>query len=412
MLAPELELSEGGTRALASAPLSRRLASSRHCRLGATGLLLYVAGVLTALLLAPSENTGATDTPGWLVERLFHADGATYCPWTTEPSTDFDCLERRSRTEVLRSNLSTCAEPLASNPQTYGHRGAPLVAPEETMAAWSIAVQGGAGAIECDVAVTSDLDFVCRHGVCDLATTTDILRRPELAARCSTPFSAASGAEPAAAECCAYDFTADELETLCATMEAETDPTATSAEAWLRPGSPAFRSPYLARESCHRVVRFSHFLAAARAWRVSVVPELKGTWTAGLDDFLRRRGHDRDWLADSFASALASGGFSSPLGSRADLNAAARRGTLGLMQTFDSRVALRWKATRPTLPVLYLWASPPAGANASSCSRRYSDCGASELLTELLAAGVEVLAPSLFVRRDRGLHHSISARLT
>ena len=54
------------------------------------------------------------------------------------------------------------------------------------------AAEQGAGVIECDVTFTKDLELVCRHSQCDLATTTNILQTP-LAAKCSAPFRPASG---------------------------------------------------------------------------------------------------------------------------------------------------------------------------------------------------------------------------
>ena len=52
----------------------------------------------------------------------------------------------------------------------------------------------GAGVVECDVTFTKDRQLVCRHSQCDLHTTTDILAVPELAAKCSEPFTPADAA--------------------------------------------------------------------------------------------------------------------------------------------------------------------------------------------------------------------------
>ena len=48
-----------------------------------------------------------------------------------------------------------------------------------------------------------------RHAQCDLHTTTDVVLRPELNAKCSVPFSA--GVSP---KCCASDFTLSEIKSL------------------------------------------------------------------------------------------------------------------------------------------------------------------------------------------------------
>jgi len=52
----------------------------------------------------------------------------------------------------------------------------------------------GAGIIECDVTFTADRELVCRHAQCDLHTTTNVLEIPELAEKCSVPFTPADPA--------------------------------------------------------------------------------------------------------------------------------------------------------------------------------------------------------------------------
>ena len=73
----------------------------------------------------------------------------------------------------------------------------------------------GAGVLECDVSFTADRGLVCRHSLCDLHTTTNILLHPELAAKCTTPFTPANGTTPANALCCTSDITIAEYQTLC-----------------------------------------------------------------------------------------------------------------------------------------------------------------------------------------------------
>lgn len=80
------------------------------------------------------------------------------------------------------------------------------------------------GIIECDVSFTSDRELVCRHSNCDLHYTTNILTKPELAAKCTEPFTPANpenGTE-ASAKCCTSDITLEEYKSLCAEMEATT----------------------------------------------------------------------------------------------------------------------------------------------------------------------------------------------
>ena len=87
--------------------------------------------------------------------------------------------------------------------------GSPLLVPEETKVSYELAIEqgktflffysllflsiyqfcSGAGYIECDASYTKDGVFVCRHNVCDLQTTTNILaNHSDLAEKCSVPF--------------------------------------------------------------------------------------------------------------------------------------------------------------------------------------------------------------------------------
>ena len=276
------------------APLLR--AATRHklaCLFCCACLCAALASIAAALLArrmhAPAAPAiGPNVVPGWLVERLFHEDGAASCPWTTAPAADADCQWRHARLEALRADISTCEEPLRLNEAVYAHRGAPLVAPEETEASWEVGVRSGAGLIECDASVTLDGQLVCRHSTCDLATTTDIVaKHPAMLSRCSrpwqaaTPATAAAPATPAEVECCTYDFSLSELSVLCATMDSLVDRNATRREGYLL-GAPSFRSAYLARARCHPLVPLARFLQRAREWGVGVVPELKDTWKPGL----------------------------------------------------------------------------------------------------------------------------------
>ena len=38
------------------------------------------------------------------------------------------------------------------------------------------------------MSVTKDMQIVCRHSHCDMHTTTNVLMRPDLAAKCTVPF--------------------------------------------------------------------------------------------------------------------------------------------------------------------------------------------------------------------------------
>ena len=107
---------------------------------------------------------------------------------------------------------------------SIGHRGATLMFPEHTERSYRGAARMGAGIIECDVTFTKDKELVCRHSQCDLHTTTDVVLRPEMNAKCTKPW--APGVTP---KCCTSDFTLAEIKTLCAKMDASgSNATATS----------------------------------------------------------------------------------------------------------------------------------------------------------------------------------------
>ncbi|KFH47325.1 Glycerophosphoryl diester phosphodiesterase-like protein [Hapsidospora chrysogenum ATCC 11550] len=123
----------------------------------------------------------------------------------------------------LKDELSRClasAKPIRASTWSIGHRGGgTLFIPEHSLESNMAGARMGAGILECDVAFTRDRELVCRHSQCDLHYTTDILARPELAAKCSEPFTPAADGVEASAKCCTSDITLAEFKTLCATME-------------------------------------------------------------------------------------------------------------------------------------------------------------------------------------------------
>nr|WP_205625179.1 glycerophosphodiester phosphodiesterase family protein [Geminicoccus roseus] len=123
----------------------------------------------------------------------------------------------------LKDRLGQCRGPFQKSDFSIGHRGAPLMFPEHTRESYLAAARMGAGVLECDVAFTADRELVCRHAQCDLHTTTNILAVPELAAKCSEPFTPADPATgtPASAKCCTSDLTLAEFQTLEGKMDSE-----------------------------------------------------------------------------------------------------------------------------------------------------------------------------------------------
>ncbi|KAF2847532.1 PLC-like phosphodiesterase [Plenodomus tracheiphilus IPT5] len=117
----------------------------------------------------------------------------------------------------LKHKLQSCEnKPVTITDFSIGHRGGgTLQFPEETKQSEDAGARMGAGILECDVSFTGDRGLVCRHSLCDLHTTTDILLRPELAKKCTVPFTPANATAPANALCCTSDITTAEYSSLC-----------------------------------------------------------------------------------------------------------------------------------------------------------------------------------------------------
>ena len=135
----------------------------------------------------------------------------------------------------LKNKLAACRDKdFYATDFSIGHRGAPLQFPEHTLESYVAAARQGAGIVECDVTFTADRELVCRHSQCDLHTTTNILEVPELAARCSEPFTPydPDTGTPASARCCTSDITLAEFKTLQGKMDAA-NPRATTVEEYV-----------------------------------------------------------------------------------------------------------------------------------------------------------------------------------
>ncbi len=170
---------------------------------------------------------------------------------------------------ALKTKLQTCQETaLTKTDFSIGHRGAAMQYPEHTRESYIAAARMGAGILECDVTFTKDRELVCRHSQCDLHTTTDILTRPELAAKCSTPFDAAN---PSATQCCTSDITLAEFKTLCGKMDAS-NPNATTVEEFIK-GTANWRTDLYA--NCGTVMTHKESIELFKQLGVKMTPELK-----------------------------------------------------------------------------------------------------------------------------------------
>lgn len=141
----------------------------------------------------------------------------------------------------LKASLQRCkAGPFKRSDFSIGHRGAALQFPEHTKESYVAAALQGAGILECDVTFTKDRELVCRHSQCDLHTTTDILAIPDLAAKCSGPFTPADPETKATARCCTSDLTLSEFKRLKGKMDGGNE-AATTVTDYLA-GTPSFRT--------------------------------------------------------------------------------------------------------------------------------------------------------------------------
>ncbi|MDX6749116.1 glycerophosphodiester phosphodiesterase family protein [Geminicoccaceae bacterium 1502E] len=201
-----------------------------------------------AAMAEPVQNVQVGPRPYWLVEAM-------------DPG-------------PLKAALQQCAEErLAPTAFSIGHRGAPLMFPEHTREAYLAAARMGAGVLECDVTFTQDRELVCRHSQCDLHTTTDVLAVPELAARCSEPFTPAdpgSGRE-ASARCCTSDFTLAEFRRLQGKMDGS-NPQAASVGEYMR-GTAAWRTDLHASRGT--LMTHAESIELFKSLGVKMTPELK-----------------------------------------------------------------------------------------------------------------------------------------
>jgi glycerophosphoryl diester phosphodiesterase len=182
-------------------------------------------------------------------------------------------LVEKMKDGPLKTELKQCTGPFRRTDFSIAHRGAPLQFPEHTKESYEAAARMGAGVIECDVTFTKDRQLVCRHAQCDLHTTTDILARPELAAKCSEPFSPADPAtgKKASAKCCTSDLTLAEFRTLRGKMDAF-NANATTVADYMR-GTPSWRTDLYAASGT--LMTHAESIALIKSFGAKFTPELK-----------------------------------------------------------------------------------------------------------------------------------------
>jgi glycerophosphoryl diester phosphodiesterase len=175
----------------------------------------------------------------------------------------------------LKSKLQSCANgPFQVSSFVLGHRGGgTLQFPEETVENAVAGARMGAGVLECDVAFTGDRGLVCRHSLCDLHTTTNILLKPELAKKCTVPFTPANATSPANALCCTSDITTAEYLTLCGKQDGFNASAKTPAD--YQYGTPIWRTELY--DTCGTVMTLDSYITLVDSFPGyrNFTPELK-----------------------------------------------------------------------------------------------------------------------------------------
>lgn len=255
---------------------------------------------------------------------------------------------------------------------SISHRGAPLQFPEHTREGVMAAARMGAGIIECDVAFTKDRQLVCRHAQCDLHTTTDILARPALAAKCTTPFTPADPASgrKAQAKCCTSDLTVAEFKSLNGKMDAF-DPNATTVEAYMN-ATPKWRTDLYATTGT--LMTLDEYIALVKGLGRKFTPELKAPEVAMPFEGSYTQDQYAQQMIDAFKKANVPA---------SDVHA----------QSFQLRDVLYWLEKEPEFgrQALFLDERDDTDKNFDNMKPETWTPG----MGELAGRGVKVLAPAL-----------------
>lgn len=273
----------------------------------------------------------------------------------------------------LKRQLAQCTGPFRTTDFSIGHRGAALMFPEHSRESYIAAARMGAGIIECDVTFTKDRELVCRHSQCDLHTTTNILTVPDLAAKCSQPFSPADPAtgRKASAKCCTSDITLAEFKRLSAKMDGF-NPDAKTPEEYQN-GTPHWRTDLYATTGT--LMSHDESIALIKSLGAKFTPELKAPEVP--------MPFDGNYTREAYAAQLI-----------AAYKAAGIPPEQVFAQSFDLNDVLFWVRTEPAF-----------GAQAMYLEDRYEKRGLDPArpetwkpsMAELKASGVKTLSAPIFV---------------
>ncbi|MTV12427.1 MULTISPECIES: glycerophosphodiester phosphodiesterase family protein [Bradyrhizobium] len=272
----------------------------------------------------------------------------------------------------LKQQLSQCTGPFHKTDFSIGHRGAALQFPEHSRESYLAAARMGAGVIECDVTFTRDRQLVCRHSQCDLHTTTNILTVPDLAAKCTQPFSPADPAtgRKASAKCCTSDITLAEFKRLTAKMDGF-NPDARTPEDYQN-GTPRWRTELYANSGT--LMSHDESIALIKSLGAKFTPELKAPEVA--------MPFDGDYTQETYATQML-----------AAYKAAGIPASDVFPQSFSLKDILYWVKTEPDF-----------ASQALYLEDRYEKAGLDPnrpetwkpSMQELKASGVAILGPPIF----------------
>jgi glycerophosphoryl diester phosphodiesterase len=273
----------------------------------------------------------------------------------------------------LKTRLAACTGPFHKTEFSIAHRCAPLQFPEHSRESYLAAARMGAGVIECDVTFTKDRQLVCRHSQCDLHTTTNILSVPQLAGKCSQPFSPADPAtgRKASAKCCTSDITLAEFKSLTAKMDGANPDATTVAD--YQNGTPRWRTDLYANSGM--LMTHADYVTLIRSLGAKFTPELKAPEVAmPFDGDYTQEKYSAQMFADYKAAGVAPGDV--------------------FAQSFSLDDIRLWNRTEPAFAAqaIYLdgrYETPgfdPARADTWKPS-----------MAELKAMGVKILAPPIYV---------------
>ncbi len=332
----------------------------RSLRYGIVGVTL-VAAVLGGFFLTRSaEGQGPDNDPGvQLGPRPFYLVD------------DMDDSE-------LKTALQQCTEgPFYRTDFSIVHRGAALMFPEHTRESYSAAARMGAGIVECDVTFTADRELVCRHSQCDLHTTTNILAIPDLAAKCTKPFTPAvldpetgEVVEPASAMCCTSDITLEEFLSLTGKMDAS-DRAAQTVEEYLG-GTANWRTDLYAANS-GTLMTHADSIALFQELGVKMTPELK---TPDVE-----MPFDGDYTQEAFAQQMID-----------EYKAAGVPPTDVYAQSFLLDDVLYWIANEPEFGAQAVYLDPRSIGEGFDSNNPSTF---SPTMQELVDQGVQIVAPPM-----------------